>query len=89
MGVSLFRRPKTVSTPVPGAVYQRVIFNTVETAHVISVTHEGFPVPHVRYISRNALLDGPQVREPRQAPGNVRTLTVESFTQLYGPPRVG
>lgn len=78
-----------MSTPVPGAVYERVIFNTVETAQVISVTQDGFPVPHVRYISRNTLLDGPQVREPRPALGNVRTLTVESFTQLYGQPRAG
>ncbi len=87
MGVSLFKRSKPLSTPVAGDVYQRVIFNTVETAHVISVTQEGFPVPHVRYISRNELLDGPQVREPRSPRGNVRTLTVESFTQLYGSPR--
>ena len=86
MGISFFRRTKAVDAPVPGAVYQRVIFNTVETAQVLSVTQDGFPLPHVRYVSRNTLLDGPEARGPHRHRANVRTLSVESFTRLFGAP---
>lgn len=87
MGVSLFKRTKPVTPPVPGAVYQRVIFNTVETARVLAVTAEGFPLPHVRYLARNDVVDGPH-RDGRRDQGAVRTLSVESFNRLFTHPRV-
>lgn len=83
MGVSLFKRSKPAQTPVPGSIYQRVIFNSIETARVLSVTDDGFPVPHVRFVALNDLMDGPG--RPGAKVG-VRTLTVDSFTRLYGQP---
>lgn len=86
MGVSFFRRSKQAAAPVPGAVYRRVIFNTVETAQVVAVTEEGFPLPHVRYIARNDMVDGPDRGHPAR---NIRILSVESFNRLYGLPQAG
>jgi hypothetical protein len=86
MGVSLFKRTKPVTTPVPGAVYQRMIFNSVETAQVVDVTEEGFPLPHVRYIARNDMMDGPDRGHPAR---NIRILSVDSFNRLFGHPRAG
>lgn len=88
MSVSLFKRSKPMAAPVPGAVYQRVIFNTVETARVLAVTQDGFPLPHVRYVARNDVVDGPDPLGLRRDKGAVRTLSVDSFTRLFGSPRV-
>ncbi|WP_154667342.1 hypothetical protein [Niveispirillum irakense] len=86
MSVSLFRRSKPMTAPVPGDVYQRNIFHSVETARVVAVTEDGFPVPHVRYIARNDMIDGPSRGRHETARGDLRTLTVESFTRLFGLP---
>lgn len=87
MGVSLFKRSEPTVTPVPGGIYQRTIFNTVETAQVLAVTEDGFPLPHVRYIARNDMLDGPEPRGRRLNPAAVRTLSVDSFNRLFGNTR--
>ncbi len=89
MSVSLFKRSKPVAAPVPGAVYQRTIFNTVETARVLAVTQDGFPLPHVRYVARNDVVDGPDPHGLRRDKGAVRTLSLDSFTRLFGNPRAG
>lgn len=77
MGLMLFKRAKVDLPPTPGAVYQRTMAGgVVETAKVIAITEAGFPLPHVRYVVRNEVLDP-------GAQGSLRTLSVESFQRLF------
>lgn len=77
MGLSLFKRSRSMEAPVPGAVYRRVLpGNVVETARVVAITDRGLPLPHVRFVLRNAVIDG-------ATEGTVRILSLDSFHRAF------